>query len=436
MVQTGQIMAKWILVRLSLVCMQTFVNSRWHAIVEGVNENTRNLGSLHTSRNCTIAGSGETGTLVTNDCDTYGTNNVGCGVRLSSNTSYGKGFNDAGGGVYAMEWTSNWIRMWYWDHTRVPSSITYGAPDPSTFGVPSANFQGSCDIDSHFAMHHPVFDITFCGTYAGDTYGATSCPMASGKDGPNSCIDHVANSPFAFEEAYFEVNYLKIYQIPKSASSVTHHTSTLSTKALLSVKPVASTSSISLHNVGMGASTTISLSSRKVIIPSQSGISKKSSNMSTYIGHNTMTYSSKTLNIPVLSAASRVAGEPPLQTTTGSPQCHTIYLDEYDNNDTYYRIYCNATSNQDNIYTTTVESFFDCIRLCDQQSVCTGAEFTNSSSQNCALKYYYPSGVVKRTAPSLTYLPGASLAYRLASGDSPGPDDPTSSSLTDTATCT
>lgn len=122
-------------------------------IVEGVNQANKNIMAMHTSRNCTIAGSGQTGTLVTNNCFVRAADqpeNAGCGVSSASDASYGTGFNAGNGGVFAMEWTSKAIKIWFFPRGSIPVSIGAGIPDPTTFGAPAANFQGSCDIESHF----------------------------------------------------------------------------------------------------------------------------------------------------------------------------------------------------------------------------------------------------------------------------------------------
>lgn len=65
--------------------------------------------------------------------------------------TYGDGLNKNGGGVYVTEWTSEYIKTWFFNRQNVPSSITNGAPDITQFGTPAVNMQGDCDIDSHFA---------------------------------------------------------------------------------------------------------------------------------------------------------------------------------------------------------------------------------------------------------------------------------------------
>ena len=62
---------------------------------------------------------------------------------------YARISNAAGGGVYATEWTSDFIKIWYFQKGQVPSDITNGNPNPSGWGMPAANFAG-CNFDQYF----------------------------------------------------------------------------------------------------------------------------------------------------------------------------------------------------------------------------------------------------------------------------------------------
>jgi hypothetical protein len=80
--------------------------------------------------------------------------------------SYGAGLNAIGGGVYAMEWTSDWIRVWFFPRTQIPASINAGTPNMTDFGTPRANFEflavndtnTNCTVDKSFAHHQIIFD--------------------------------------------------------------------------------------------------------------------------------------------------------------------------------------------------------------------------------------------------------------------------------------
>ena len=69
------------------------------------------------------------GNAVTNNCDSNADGNAGCGVQATAPNSYGKSFNGAGGGFYAMERTTSFIKVWFWprNSASVPSSVTSGS---------------------------------------------------------------------------------------------------------------------------------------------------------------------------------------------------------------------------------------------------------------------------------------------------------------------
>jgi beta-glucanase (GH16 family) len=131
-------------------------------IIEGVNLQATDSITLHASEGCVLQGSGSlaTSVLSTTSC----TGDTGCSFTTANPLSYGSGFNAAGGGVYAMEWTSSAIQVYFFPRALIPADIKAGTPDPSTWGMPMARFSGpGCDIDSHFKNHQIVFDTTFCG---------------------------------------------------------------------------------------------------------------------------------------------------------------------------------------------------------------------------------------------------------------------------------
>lgn len=139
-------------------------------ILEGVNSQTSNEITLHTEEGCTM-GSGRqlstTKMLETADCGA-GNGNTGCPQKTVSTNNYGEGLNAAGGGVYAMEWTSEAISVWFFPRNGTVAnglSAAAGSIDTSSFGTPTAQFQGGsgCEIDSYFKNQNIVIDNTFCG---------------------------------------------------------------------------------------------------------------------------------------------------------------------------------------------------------------------------------------------------------------------------------
>ena len=97
-----------------------------------------------------------------------------------------------------MQWTSDYIQIWFFPRQEIPANIGDEQPDPSTWGLPAAYMAGDCPIDEHFMDHVIVFDNTFCGDYAGNSWSSSICPNSTGQA---TCIDYVANSPSDFTDA-------------------------------------------------------------------------------------------------------------------------------------------------------------------------------------------------------------------------------------------
>ncbi|KAI4160379.1 MAG: hypothetical protein LQ342_005790 [Letrouitia transgressa] len=165
-------------------------------IIEGVNSASSNQMTMHTSAGCSLANS---------DCQ----GNLGCSVKTNLQKTYGTDFNSNGGGVYATEWTSNSINIWFFGHGRYPPDVLGPNPNPGSWGNPTASFVGGsgCDIDQHFINNNIVFDTTFCGDWAGEVFSQDSTCSAVA----SSCQDYVQNHPEAFAESYWAVNSLKVY---------------------------------------------------------------------------------------------------------------------------------------------------------------------------------------------------------------------------------
>lgn len=178
-------------------------------IIEGVNENSENQMTLHTSDGCTINNSGFSGDLITSNCwvDAPGQSaNQGCSIGDKRTSSYGSGFNSNGGGVFATVWSTSSIDIYFFPRGSVPSDIGSGKPDPSSWGTPAAQYEGSCDISSHFQSQQIVFDVTFCGGWGSPDFSSGSCASKA-----SSCQDYVSANPDAFKDVYWHVNALKVY---------------------------------------------------------------------------------------------------------------------------------------------------------------------------------------------------------------------------------
>lgn len=180
-------------------------------IIEGVNLQRSNKMTLHTAPGCAMSNpnSREGTVLKESDCNA-GTAFLGCGQASDDESGFADGFNAGGGGVYAMEWNNEEINVFFFPRSSIPQDILEGNPNPANWGKPKANFRASaCDMERHFKEHKIVFNITFCGDWAGapDIWEESGC----GKKAP-TCQQFVAENPSAFENTYWLINSVKVFK--------------------------------------------------------------------------------------------------------------------------------------------------------------------------------------------------------------------------------
>ncbi|KAI0972507.1 family 16 glycoside hydrolase [Xylaria arbuscula] len=173
-------------------------------IIEGVNLQSNDSITLHTASGCSFSQD----SFSSQDCGYPGDGSTGCGASTGDSQNFGSGFNDIGGGVYALQWTSDAIKIFFFPRSGIPSDIDAGNPDPDNWGTPTASFSGgSCNIDSNFSNHNIVFDTTFCGAWAGKVFGDD--PTCAAK--ASTCEDYVGANPADFQDVYWLINYVKVF---------------------------------------------------------------------------------------------------------------------------------------------------------------------------------------------------------------------------------
>ncbi|KAG2159885.1 glycoside hydrolase family 16 protein [Suillus bovinus] len=180
-------------------------------IIEGVHDNEHNQVTWHTAPGCNLTQSTNfTGSIVQTNyvdnlqCDAFINGNAGCGVTEWSRASYGPLFDEADGGVFAMNWDENGIAVWSFYRATIPLDITQGEPNPSNWGEPVAALSAqSCNITNYFANHSIIFDITFCGDWAGNSYNTSGCTGTC----QNTLMD-----PANFVNASWIINSLSVYK--------------------------------------------------------------------------------------------------------------------------------------------------------------------------------------------------------------------------------
>lgn len=119
-------------------------------------------------------------------------------------------------------------RVWFFNRSSIPSALQGNASsfDTKSLGTPVSNWPSTgCDVNTFFRPQQLVFDITLCG----DLYVkhlsfkpllcSSSLSFSAGLSSvfaetcPGDCyVDWVLGSPSNFDNAYFEVQSVKIYE--------------------------------------------------------------------------------------------------------------------------------------------------------------------------------------------------------------------------------
>lgn len=201
-------------------------------IMENVNDQfPANLAAVHVQDDCSINGDPQTGTTVFTNCNAEANNNSGCRIEMNNTdtATWGSKVNNNGGAVVAMQrdFSSDGkgIRMWFWDKSdNMPSDISKpgNSVNPDNWGTPAANFgklscSNNADGSSQFDAHKIVFDITLCGDWAGNAYDQVSqCPAKY-----QSCANQVGQAGQSFQDAYWSVGNLYVYESSAKSSAST-----------------------------------------------------------------------------------------------------------------------------------------------------------------------------------------------------------------------
>jgi len=164
---------------------------------EVVNDGNQSKTSIHTAPGCVMS-------------TVPGIDNGGDGATVNSDDGAGvwgnlagPALNDIGGGFYAVEWTSKGFAMYFFPRNgTAPEDITSDCPNTSTWGTPWRFFPfGPSCPPSSFADQRVVFDLTFCGQWAGNVYpgGIEQC---------NEDVSSIVNP-----EAYWAINSMKVFPV-------------------------------------------------------------------------------------------------------------------------------------------------------------------------------------------------------------------------------
>lgn len=177
---------------------------------------THNSLSLHTLNGCkhpdaSVSSSIETGNLISTDCFNQTNFNQGCIVQVPG-SGYGQSFAESGGGVYALNWNSSGIFIWFFSRGSIPSDLPSDSPNPDGWGLPTAAYPvSSCDFNTFIKPQTLIIQTTICGNFAGES--SVYAQTCSG-----NCLDLV-QIPTNYDNAYFEISYLKVFQQSNGTSS-------------------------------------------------------------------------------------------------------------------------------------------------------------------------------------------------------------------------
>ncbi|EKD02687.1 hypothetical protein A1Q2_02917 [Trichosporon asahii var. asahii CBS 8904] len=204
-------------------------------IFEGVNRQETNQYAVHTAgEGCyadfSVQMLGEPGV---DNCSIGANYGAGCTVKDRNQNSYGPAFAQAGGGAYIMEFTKEFIKIWFKTRSEVPQSMTTDAKEINTdeLGEPTAFYPNTrCNIERFFKPQSVIIDITMCGVWAGvkSTLQQTCPPLGergfdldvpldkrvlSANSTEESCyLKYVINDQKDhLKDAYFELNYINIF---------------------------------------------------------------------------------------------------------------------------------------------------------------------------------------------------------------------------------
>ena len=175
--------------------------------IETVNVEEHVQTTLHTSSGCRMP---MVPGIFNDDCNSADAHD-GCGVDGPANSG-GPDFNNAGGGVFATQWTSAGIKVWMWPRAEIPADITNDEPDPSTWGNPYVFFPfGENCPSSHFNDQVLTINLDFCGDWAGNVFpgGLAAC---------NEFVQDPANVD-QLKDAYWGINYVKVFAAQATTGS-------------------------------------------------------------------------------------------------------------------------------------------------------------------------------------------------------------------------
>ncbi len=141
----------------------------------------------------------------------------------------------------AMEWTSEYLKIWDWERASAPLDVKSGSPAPSAdWGTPAYVIQ-SCEVDKAFKDMKMVLNLDFCGVAGQSDKWDASCSAATTYD---TCAGYVAENPEVFADTFFKVKDITFYELVEEQNQTSSSTATTASSTSASSSTVSSTSSL------------------------------------------------------------------------------------------------------------------------------------------------------------------------------------------------
>ncbi|GJC98421.1 beta1,3-endoglucanase [Colletotrichum higginsianum] len=230
---------------------------------EGWNNAAANKPAAHTYHSseqgqCIITEAGQTSKVNTPNCDQWAPGqyqNEGCTTTATSADPWGS----SDGGIYAVEWTDDYIKFFSWTHGAAPKDVGSDSPDTSSWGTPSMLISNDkCNINSHFSDQRLVINIDFCGVLAGNEYiWKDQCAASTGHA---VCSTYVAQNPSAYKDTYFKIKDIRIFKEGTKPAA----TGTASASASASVTGTITASASFTESSSASGSSSISVKSNSM----------------------------------------------------------------------------------------------------------------------------------------------------------------------------
>ncbi|KAF6842296.1 beta-1,3-endoglucanase [Colletotrichum musicola] len=303
---------------------------------EGWNNMAVNKPAAHTylsseQGECTISSTGQTAQVETPNCDNAAVgqySNQGCTAAATSADPWGS----SEGGVYAVEWTDDYIKFFSWRHAAAPKNIDSDSPDTASWGTPSMLLANDkCNIANHFKDQRLVINLDFCGVLAGDSgvWGG----MCAASTGHQQCSTYVAENPTAFSDTFFKVKDIRIFKegtkpITSTTSAATS-TTTSSTKSSITSTSTTSTSTTKSSTTSTSATltstSTTSSTTTSAVTSTKTSTEDASTTLSTTSTKSAPTSSSDSATVTATASGSVTADASSTNSHSASGASTTAY---------------------------------------------------------------------------------------------------------------